>query len=189
MGEKKAKNRFKNPLRIPSSIPEVGQYPNRPPLLALDLGEHTGWAGVVADWPADHFLFSGVQHFPLYRGESVGMRFLRFKSWLGEMIERGKPAVLVYEAAIAFHASMYSAQIAHGMAAILQVIAMERKVEMMTVTPSELKRFATGKGNSPKPVMLAAAREQFPGLKILDDNHADALFLLRYAMDVIGGRP
>lgn len=189
MGEKKAKSQPGNLLSNPSSIPEAGLYPSRPPLLALDLGEHTGWAGVVADWPADHFLFSGVQHFPLYRGESVGMRFLRFKSWLGEMIERGKPAVLVYEAAIAFHASMYSAQIAHGMAAILQVIAMERKVEMMTVTPSELKRFATGKGNSPKPVMLAAAREQFPGLKILDDNHADALFLLRYAMDVIGGRP
>jgi len=188
MGEKKAKSQPGNLLSNPSSIPEAGLYPSRPPLLALDLGEHTGWAGVAAEWPADHFLFSGVQHFPLYRGESVGMRFIRFKSWLNEMIERGKPAVIVYESAIAFHASMYAAQIAHGMAAILQVVATERKVELMTATPGEVKRAATGKGNAPKPVMLAAAREQFPAVKIIDDNHADALFLLRYAMVVLGGR-
>lgn len=46
-------------------------------ILAIDAGKHCGWA----TWDGQH-LESGVQTFDLKRGESPGMRFLWFRTWL-----------------------------------------------------------------------------------------------------------
>jgi len=46
-----------------------------------------------------------------------------------------------------------------------------------------LKKFGTGFGNADKSEMIAAATEQFPGVDFkLDDNAADALHLLKWAI-------
>jgi hypothetical protein len=75
-------------------------------ILALDLGTKTGWAlhdNIVS--------VSGVQTFDLKRGESPGMRYVRFTRWLGDMCVtkaeaspdlrcyqvRYKPDLIVYE--------------------------------------------------------------------------------------------
>ncbi|WP_432214628.1 hypothetical protein, partial [Salmonella enterica] len=52
------------------------------PVLALDLATKTGWALV----DRQGVLTSGVQSFPLRRGESPGMRWLRFRRWLREIV-------------------------------------------------------------------------------------------------------
>jgi hypothetical protein len=49
-------------------------------ILALDLGTRTGWA--MAE---NGRTKSGVQLFDVKRGESPGMRYLRFNRWLEDM--------------------------------------------------------------------------------------------------------
>lgn len=49
------------------------------------------------------------------------------------------------------------------------------------VSPSALKRFATGDGRAKKPAMVAAAKRMFPEISVISDDHADALMLLLYA--------
>jgi Holliday junction resolvasome RuvABC endonuclease subunit len=56
----------------------------------------------------------------------------------------------------------------------------ERKIEYRGYSPSEIKKFATGKGNANKEQMVHAA--QGYGAIIEDDNHADALHLLHLAI-------
>ena len=55
------------------------------PVLALDLATATGWAL----WDGHGVLTHGVQAFPLRRGESPGMRWLRFRRWLRELLILG----------------------------------------------------------------------------------------------------
>lgn len=149
-------------------------------ILALDLGALTGWAARGTDG----FMTSGVQRFPLIRGDSAGMRFLRFRRWLLDILALTKANLVVYEAAISFHKSTYSGQLANGFAGIMQASCAELGLECLVVTAPELKRTATGKGNCGKDLMVAAAKRKFPDLKIIDDNHADALHLLRFAEEM-----
>ena len=48
-----------------------------------------------------------------------------------------------------------------------------------------MKRFATGKGNADKQAVLAAMRSR--GFNPADDNEADALAILLWAMETRGG--
>ena len=56
-------------------------------ILALDLATRTGWAwgNVYKDGPFTPH--SGVEDFSVRRGESPGMRFLRFDAWLSETMD------------------------------------------------------------------------------------------------------
>lgn len=51
------------------------------------------------------------------------------------------------------------------------------------VAPMELKKWATGKGNAGKPMMIQAAQERWPHVEIIDDNHADALLLAAWGLE------
>lgn len=51
-----------------------------------------------------------------------------------------------------------------------------------TVSPSELKKFATGKGNADKAKMIAAAKERWPGREYTD-NEADAAWVAAYGAE------
>ena len=51
-------------------------------ILALDLGTQTGWALHQLDGT----ITSGTENFKPHRFEGGGMRFLRFKRWLGEVL-------------------------------------------------------------------------------------------------------
>lgn len=48
-------------------------------------------------------------------------------------------------------------------------------------SPSEIKKHACGKGNAKKLDMFKKAIKKWPDLDIIDDNHADALWLLDLA--------
>lgn len=54
------------------------------------------------------------------------------------------------------------------------------KIEYKGVSPTEVKKHATGKGNAGKPLMVAAAQAKW-GNGITDDNEADALWILDFA--------
>lgn len=53
-----------------------------------------------------------------------------------------------------------------------------RRGVVVAVRPSARALYATGKGNAPKTAVLAAVRESFPGVRVSNDNAADALALL-----------
>lgn len=151
-------------------------------ILALDCATLTGWATGVSERPCS-FVEHGVQLFDLRRGESPGLRFMRFRSWLYEVGDLFRPDLVVYE--LAHHRGGAATELAVGMTTRVQEFAADRRVEHASVHTATLKKHATGRGNAEKPAMIAAARARF-GVEPMDDNDADALLLLGYAIDVYG---
>ncbi|WP_300456655.1 hypothetical protein [Desulfobacula sp.] len=145
-------------------------------ILTLDLAIKTGWATFF-----DHKISSGVQEFGLARGESVGMRFLRFRAWLKKMAEYapGKIDLIVYEQA--HHRGGAATQLCVGLVTDALAFAADIGADTMPVHTGTLKKYATGKGNAGKELMKLAARAR--GYKPVDDNEADACMLLEYALE------
>ena len=141
-------------------------------ILALDMATKTGWAVNKPE-------LSGVENFAIKRGESPGMRFLRFHAWLEEMFQKVKPNLVVYEQA--HHRGGAATAIALGMIAILQKQCAERGVEYMTCHTGTLKKHATGKGNASKSEMMRAYKAKW-GHEPMDDNECDARWLLDWAI-------
>ncbi len=146
-------------------------------ILALDLATATGWAAV-----RDGRIESGVQHFDLKRGESAGMRFIRFNAWLAEVLDALRPELVVYEQA--HHRGGAATELAVGLVTRVLEATAARGIDPAPVHSSTLKKHATGSGTAKKPAMIARATALYPDVAVVDDNHADALLLLRYALDV-----
>jgi Holliday junction resolvasome RuvABC endonuclease subunit len=145
-------------------------------ILALDTATKTGWALYVTGQETQR---SGVQEFALRRGESPGMRFLRFRAWLREMHElANKIDVVVYEQA--HHRGGAATQLCVGMVTDVLAWAADIGAETMPIHTGALKKFATGKGNAGKSEMVKAARGR--GYDPEDDNAADACLLLEYVL-------
>ncbi|WP_333664721.1 hypothetical protein [Desulfobacter postgatei] len=145
-------------------------------IIALDLATKTGWAVFF-----DHKITSGVQTFDLKRGESPGMRFLRFRAWLKEIDQQspGKIDLVVYEQA--HHRGGAATQLSVGLMTDVLAWAADIGAETMPVHTATLKKYATGSGNAGKDQMIGEAIRR--GYKPIDDNEADACLLLEYALD------
>lgn len=147
-------------------------------LLALDLGTKTGWALMSRGQ-----VQSAVETFDLKRGESPGMRYLRFSRWLEEMVVHsgGVPLVglVVYEAP--HHRGGAATEVAAGFATHLQSLCARHGIEHASVHSGQLKRWTTGKGNASKSEMLDACARRWR--RVDDDNEADALALLHFSLD------
>lgn len=157
-------------------------------LLALDLGTNTGWA--VSDQGR---VDSGVQVFDLKRGESPGMRYLRFGRWLSEMayFRGGRlPELLVYEAA--HYRGGHATEVAVGLVTRAQAYCAEHGIEHASVHTSTLKKVTTGHARASKEDMVRCVGVRFAehlhGRQPSDDE-ADALALLDYALAELIPRP
>ncbi len=81
-------------LRVVPDIAPAGATPTTPVMLALDLGQRTGWA--VRN--RDGAIASGTHEFRPARFEGGGMIWLRFRAWLQEVDETsGGLGVVVFE--------------------------------------------------------------------------------------------
>lgn len=150
-------------------------------ILALDTGTHCGWASWTPDGMA-----SGVQDFVLGRGESTGMRYLRFRKWLREMIvDYVQPEVIAYERSAHFK-GVAAAEVAHGFQTIMHEEAAKRGINTAPVQNSKLKKHATGKGNAGKPMMIDAAKKWWKIKGDIRDDEADALCVLAWALEECG---
>lgn len=159
------------------------------PVLALDLATKTGWALLDRNGRTE----SGVQEFQLKRGESKGMRFLRFRKWMKDMLSLGElgsqyskevPGLVIYE--MAHHRGGDATELCVGLVTNVLADAAQHGLEHMSVHSATLKKFATGSGKSSKEEMILKAKEMYPGVELLDDNHADALLMLRYGLAELG---
>lgn len=139
-------------------------------ILALDIATKTGWATNTS---------SGVWDLKANRGESAGMRVVRFKSKLKEMISLEGIELVAYERPAGAHKA--SIMVASEMIGVLIALCIESNINYASYSASEIKKFFTGKGNANKGMMVEEAARRFPDIEIIDDNHADALALLSLA--------
>lgn len=136
-------------------------------VLALDIATKTGWCKDTA---------SGVWDFSPKRGESVGMRLIRFRAALVKEFKDDRPDVVVYELPAGQFKS--SIMVASELIGVLKVTCEDYGVEYAHESAKAIKKFATGNGNASKGAMIDAAKAF--GAKVIDDNHADAIHLYNF---------
>lgn len=149
-------------------------------ILALDLGTHTGWAIAAPTFGGSleyHMTESGVQVFDVKRGESPGMRYLRFRRWI-EDVTPPDCRLICYEQT--HNRGGAATEIAAGLATRVQEICALRAIEHAAVHSATLKKATTGKGNADKAAMLAAVAQKWKAVE--SDDEADAIALLHYAL-------
>lgn len=145
-------------------------------ILALDLGTTTGWALMACD----RSVTSGTESFKPHRFEGGGMRFLRFKRWLTEIKQTSDSIDAVYFEEVRRHLGVDAAHAYGGFMAHLTAWCEHHQIPYQGVPVGTIKKHATGKGNASKDEMIAAAKAR--GHLPADDNEADALALLYYAL-------
>uniref|UniRef100_UPI0011F302E8 crossover junction endodeoxyribonuclease RuvC n=1 Tax=Siccirubricoccus phaeus TaxID=2595053 RepID=UPI0011F302E8 len=178
------------PATLPMPAPGASASPaaplslavGRPAVLALDLGTTTGWALRGQDGA----ITSGTVTFRPSRFEGGGMRYLRFRGWLGELAGLTGGLTRIAFEEVRSHAGTDAAHLYGGFLAHLSAWCEERGVAYEGVPVGTIKRFATGRGNADKAAMIAAVRAR--GFAPADDNEADAIALLLWATDPQGGR-
>lgn len=146
-------------------------------ILAIDLGTTTGWAVRARD----HQIAHGFVSFKPQRFEGGGMRFLRFKRWLSEIHTMTNDIHAVYFEEVRRHAGVDAAHVYGGLMATLTTWCEHRNIPYQGVPVGTIKKHATGKGNAGKDEVIAAMRVK--GHPVSDDNEADALALLHWAIE------
>jgi Holliday junction resolvasome RuvABC endonuclease subunit len=139
-------------------------------MLALDIATHCGWAISRSVY--------GVWNLSPKRDESAGMRLIRFRAKLNEVIKSENINLVVFERPGGRHVGAVIVQ--SELQGQVKVVCEDLQIPYRGYSSQEIKKFATGKGNSGKPAMIAAAQSQlnYPGE---NDNEADALWLLELA--------
>ncbi len=142
--------------------------------MALDIANKTGFK-------CEHA--SGTWDFTPRRGETGGMSVVRFRAKVEEVVRSFGIRVIAVEMPSGMHkASLISMAKKHG---VLEEFCQKSGIEIAVYTSGEIKKFATGKGNSNKAAMGAACLERW-GLAAVDDNEADAVHLYYLASRDLG---
>jgi len=145
-------------------------------ILSLDCGTHTGWClydGKIYE--------SGVQDFSKRRGESNGAMFLRFRSWLSDMIARIPDLeLIVYERA--HHRGGAATEICVNLTGRVQEAATQYGIEYAAYHTATLKKRAVGSGRASKQDMMKAS-EPYLERKPISDDEADAVMMAIIAFE------
>ena len=172
---------------IASPVPEPAPFPaalasstRSSAILALDLGTTTGWASRIGG-----IVHSGTVSFRPSRYDGGGMRYLRFQRWLDALAHDGGGLGTIYFEEVRRHAGTDAAHLYGGFLATLTSWCEREQVAYQGVPVGTIKRFATGKGNAGKDAVLTAIRMR--GYQPADDNEADAIALLLWAIETDGG--
>lgn len=140
--------------------------------MALDLATTTGFAHSSGK--------SGTVSFLARRGESPGMKFFEFRSWLVQFIS-GTPTDLICYEQSGYHRSNAATHSAHGLIAVTELVCTEFGIELTNRSPNEIKNFACPEMSAAKVKkahMMRAADNKWPNVDFSDDNEIDAVFLL-----------
>ena len=163
------------------TLPVAGHSPSTPSILALDLGSTTGWAVRTARCRILH----GTAEFRPSRFEGGGMRYLRFGRWLDQTLDVTGGIDAVYFEEVRRHIGTDAAHVFGGLLATLTAWCEQHSLPYQGVPVGTWKRHACGKGNASKDEVIAAMRER--GFDPADDNEADAIAILLWALDTNGG--
>jgi Holliday junction resolvasome RuvABC endonuclease subunit len=143
-------------------------------ILAIDPATNCGWALEV-----DGKLTFGCWSFKVRNGTSPGMKWVHFENMFIETIKIYNINLVAFELpAATMHAG---ATIHHSkMNGIMEKVCASMEIEYLSFATSEIKKFATGKGNAKKDEMIKAAKDSL-GYEGDNDNEADALWILNLA--------
>jgi Holliday junction resolvasome RuvABC endonuclease subunit len=145
-------------------------------VLALDLGTHCGWAAAKRDGAMEY----GTESFHRLSG---GNKWASFRAWLSTLVGKQDIDVVYFEDVKAHGPGQVLAAHAYGgFLAMAQMVCHQHNVRMVGVGVGTVKKAWTGKGNARKPEMIAAA--QAKGFRVAndEDDTADALAILSFAV-------
>jgi crossover junction endodeoxyribonuclease RuvC len=152
-------------------------------ILAIDPGTRCGWAvrHSAESWD------SGVWNLAPRRHEGGGMRFLRLRAYLRELLDRFPPDLVAFEE-VRMHRGADAAHVYGGVVAVIQEESEARRLPYAAIHYAHAKRAATGKGNADKAAMVAAASRRWPRPEPFDENEADARWIAEAAALELGER-
>jgi Holliday junction resolvasome RuvABC endonuclease subunit len=139
-------------------------------VLALDLGTKCGWATYT-----NGSIQCGTVKF------DAGNRFASFNDTLCAIHKDHPLSAIAYEH-VHRHAGTQAAHVYGGFWGILSMFSGANVVPLIAIGVGTIKKHATGKGNASKDQMIAAATAKWPDMAIPDDNAADALWILDWAL-------
>jgi hypothetical protein len=163
------------------TLPAALASPAAGTILALDLATATGWALRSANGQ----IISGTVSFRPSRYDGGGIRYLRFRAWLDSTAQDSAGINVVHYEEIRRHLSTDAAHVHGGLLATLTAWCEQNAIPYQGVPVGTIKRFITGKGNADKQVVIAAVRQR--GFSPADDNEADAIAILLWAIETDGG--
>lgn len=163
------------------TLPAAMASPAARTILALDLATTTGWALRTADGQ----ILSAAVSFRPSRYDGGGVRYLRFRAWLESMAQDAGGIGAIYHEEIRRHLSTDAAHVHGGLLATLTAWCEQHGVPYQGVPVGTIKRFIAGKGNADKDDVIAAVQKR--GFSPADDNEADALAILLWAIETQGG--
>lgn len=151
-------------------------------ILTLDLGNSLGWALHVRSGA----LSSGSFDCRPRANEATGQRWLKFRAHLSELRRAAGDIHVVYYEEVMAHGprerpNVLAAHAYGGFLAHLETWCALANIRLVPVSVGTIKKHWTGKGNAKKPEMMAEAKRR--GFSPVDDNQADALALMRYALE------
>lgn len=164
---------------VPGSAPSVNIT-----ILALDMGNHCGWALRRRDGRVLH----GTEDFTPRASWTPGQRWQRFRSWLaGLIVDHGVNAI-AYEQVLqggwaggkSGHRSGAAGDIYGGFKAMVEVAADAHRLELHPANVSTVKKHFTGNGRAKKEDMISQAKIR--GFRVSTSDEADALGILHWAV-------
>lgn len=157
-------------------------------VLGIDPGTACGWA--LLDSRGNR-IASGTWDLKPRRHEGGGMRYLRVRRLVEDVIGTPNGVLAVGYEEVRRHAGTDAAHVYGGIVAMIAAVCEERKTPYMAIPVGTVKRAATGKGNADKIAMVRAANARW-GLALVvktatkkgvvveetdDDDEADALWI------------
>ena len=174
-------NPIQNVSNIGTTAPSVAASDKVSSMLCLDLGTLTGFALQTANGA----IVSGTVSFRPSRYDGGGIRYLRFRGWLDSMAQDAAGIGVVHYEEVRRHLSTDAAHVHGGLLATLTAWCEQRSIAYQGVPVGTIKRHVTGKGNADKAAVIAAVRAR--GFLPADDNEADAIAILLWAIETQGG--
>lgn len=148
-------------------------------IYALDLSlSATGWAISEGDGPVEFGTFPKSKYADdQRRGEIAAHVFSKIPD--PPIIE---PLVIIENFAFGAVNKAHDIGMLHG---VIRYGLYRRGIPYLLVAPGQVKKFATGKGNSEKNLVIRAVFQRF-GIEADDDNAADAVTLLHIGKAISG---
>lgn len=138
-------------------------------ILAIDAALTVGWAHTESP--------GGTWSNP---GEGYGERFAYFGGWLQDLLVAYPSDLIVYE--MAHHRGGPPTRLGVGWQTLIEYMAKINGCAVRSCHTATLKKHATGSGKATKAEMIAAGIARGWQDDEYDDNHADALWLLDWAL-------
>lgn len=134
-------------------------------ILGIDIGTTTGWSFVAEDGRVTE------TESKKFKAPTLAGRFMEARTLFETLIQQGCE-VVYYERVRRFMSSQ-AALVYCGILAQLMIVCEESDIPLEELSPTEIKKFAIGKGKASKQEMIDAA-EAVSGIRGRDDNAADA---------------